>query len=83
MSTFNVVLKDREISFDSGEDLKEYDLKSLLQIDYTDIKTEIAYFPFILNQINFLFIKIIYNTSITSHFSIIFVVLSSSNTLIS
>lgn len=57
MSTFNVVLKDREISFDSGEDLKEYDLKSILQIDYTDIKTEIAYFPFILNQINFLLIE--------------------------
>ena len=54
---YSIHLKDKEINFDSGEDISNYDLKSLLQIDYSDIQNEISYFPFILNQINFILIE--------------------------
>lgn len=54
---FNIQLKDREISFDSGEDLDNFDLSALLKIDYSDIQEEISCFPFVLNQINFLLIE--------------------------
>lgn len=47
---FNIQLKDREISFDSGEDLDNFDLSALLKIDYSDIQEEISCFHFVLNK---------------------------------
>jgi hypothetical protein len=54
---YSIELKDREINFESGEDLSDFDLQALLKIDYTDLLEEIRCFPFVLNQINFLLIE--------------------------
>lgn len=54
---YSIELKDREINFESGEDLSDFDLQALLKIDYTDLLEETRCFPFVLNQINFLLIE--------------------------
>lgn len=52
-----IILDNKSINFDSGEDISDFDLHILLDIDYSSLKEDIATFPFIVNQINFLLIE--------------------------
>ena len=51
-----IQLKDREIQFNFNE-VDSLDLKSILTINYADLKDDIQNFPFVVNQLNFLVVE--------------------------
>lgn len=49
-------LNDKEVKL-FGEDFTDIDLQNVLQIDYSNLNEEVATFPYVLNQLNFMLIE--------------------------